>query len=271
MERTFVYGRRADPAHRRMLLGVSTLLFLVSVAETIHQCGSMSGGMSMPGGWTMSMMWMRMPGQTWFDSTLAFLWMWTVMMVAMMLPSLVPLLLDYRRSVLYTDRARHEGLTVMVGIGYFFLWALFGAIVYPLGIALADAEMRWSALSRAIPILTGVCLLLTGISQFTPWKANQLGHCRSRSTCAQPLPSDAWNAWQYGLRLGLHCILCCFGFTLTLLLIGVMDLRAMAIATVAITAERLAPNPRRVAHLIGAVAFMAGAFQIACALNIIPK
>ena len=43
--------------------------------------------MEMPGGWTMSMMWMRMPGQTWFASALSFLFMWLAMMVALMLPS----------------------------------------------------------------------------------------------------------------------------------------------------------------------------------------
>ena len=44
----------------------------------------------MPGGWTMSMVWMRMPGQTWPGAAASFLGMWVVMMVAMMLPSLAP-------------------------------------------------------------------------------------------------------------------------------------------------------------------------------------
>jgi hypothetical protein len=42
--------------------------------------------MPMPGGWTMSMAWMRMPGQTWPGAAASFLGMWVVMMVAMMLP-----------------------------------------------------------------------------------------------------------------------------------------------------------------------------------------
>ena len=55
--------------------------------------------MPMPGGWTMSMAWMRMPGQTWPGAAASFLGMWVVMMVAMMLPSLVPMLSRYRRAV----------------------------------------------------------------------------------------------------------------------------------------------------------------------------
>src|SRR6266850_4194636 len=79
-------------------LGVSALLFAVSAAVTIVWCASMSamGEMTMPGGWTMSMAWM--PGQTW-PGAAAFLGMWVVMMVAMMLPSLVPMLWRYRQAV----------------------------------------------------------------------------------------------------------------------------------------------------------------------------
>ena len=68
---------------------------------TIVWCASMSamGGMAMPGGWTMSMMWMRMPGQSWLAVAASFLGMWMVMMVAMMLPSLAPMLWRYRQAV----------------------------------------------------------------------------------------------------------------------------------------------------------------------------
>jgi predicted metal-binding membrane protein len=69
--------------------GVSALLFAASAAATIVWCASMSamGEMPMPGGWTVSMAWMRMPGQTWPGAAASFLGMWVVMMVAMMLPS----------------------------------------------------------------------------------------------------------------------------------------------------------------------------------------
>jgi predicted metal-binding membrane protein len=82
----------------RTFLTVSALLFAVSVVVTIIWSTSMSSmaGMPMPGGWSMSMAWMRMPGQTWAVTTASFLGMWVVMMVAMMLPSLVPMLWRYR-------------------------------------------------------------------------------------------------------------------------------------------------------------------------------
>ena len=65
-------------ASQHAFLGVSALLFAASAAVTIVWCASMSamGGMPMPGGWTMSMAWMRMPGQTWPGAAASFLGMW---------------------------------------------------------------------------------------------------------------------------------------------------------------------------------------------------
>ncbi len=85
---------------------------------------------------------------------------------------------------------------------------------------------------------------------------------------AQSLSPNARGAWQYGLRLGVHCILCCSGFMMILLVTGVMDLGIMAIVAAAITIERLAPRPERVARLIGVASMVAGALVIARALSI---
>src|SRR5271166_1096013 len=74
------------------------------------------------------------------------------------------------------------------------------------------------------------------------------------------LPADAGTAWRHGLRLGLHCSYCCAGLMAILLVIGVMDLRAMAVVTAAITVERLAPAGERVARAIGAAVVGAGLF-----------
>ena len=97
---------------------------------TIVRCASMSamGAMAMPGGWTMSMMWMRMPGQTWSGAAASFVGMWVVMMVAMMLP-LVPNAVALPRGVPASTRwPRHsDWLTVLVGAAYFLVWAMFGA------------------------------------------------------------------------------------------------------------------------------------------------
>ncbi len=266
-----------DPTHmcserapQKAFLGISALLFAASAVVTIVRCASMSamGEMPMSGGWTMSMAWMRMPGQTWPGTAASFLGSWAVMMVAMMLPSLVPMLWRYRQAVGWTDETRLGRLTALVGVGYFFVWAVFGMAAFPLGVALAAVEMQLPALARAVPIAVGAVVLIAGALQFTRWKAYHLACCREAPGRGRVLPANASTAWRHGLRLGLHCSYCCAGLMAILLGLGVMDLRAMAVMTAAITVERLTPAGECVARFTGAVVVGAGLILIARAAGL---
>jgi len=250
--------------------GVSALLFAASAAVTIAWCVSMSamGGMPMPGGWTMSMAWMRMPGQTWPGVATSFLGMWVVMMAAMMLPSLIPMLSRYRQAIGGAGEARLGRLTALVGAAYFVVWTAFGTAAFLLGVALAAVEMQLPALARVVPTAVGVVVVIAGALQFTAWKARQLACCREAPGRGRGLPADAGTAWRHGLRLGLDCSQCCAGLTTILLVVGVMDIRAMAAVAVAITVERLAPASERAARAVGAVAVGAGLFLIARAAGL---
>ena len=241
----------------------SALLFIASAAATIYGDRSMSGGMAMPGGWTMSMAWMSMQDQSWLAAIFSFRGMWVVMMAAMMLPAMVPALLRYRACLREPETVELNTSTALVGAGYFFVWALLGAVVYPVGIVVTNAEMRWTALARSVPLLTGVVLLFAGSLQLTGWKARQLCRCRDDANCESMLSPVARTAWRHGLRLGLHCLLCCLGLMMVLLVTGVMNLGAMVLITIAITLERLAPSPTLVARTAGVVLITAGVFVIA--------
>ena len=247
------------------VIALSSLIFIASVAITVVWGTSMSamGGMPMPGGWTMSMAWMRMPGQSWTFAVMSFVSMWIVMMLAMMLPSLVPMLQRYREGVGSIASTRLGGLTVLVGGGYLFVWLIAGLAAFPLGLALAEMEMQTPALARAVPIAAAVVILIAGAFQFSPWKARHLACCRYESAPAGPLRGDAVAAWKHGMRLGVHCSSCCGNLILILLVIGIMDLRAMAVVTAAITAERLAPAGERVARAIGLVCVGLGVVLLA--------
>jgi predicted metal-binding membrane protein len=257
------------PPHRAFI-GVSALLFASSAALTIFWCASMSAmpGMPMPGGGTMSMVWMTMPGQTEIEATASFLGMWVVMMMAMMLPSLVPMLWRYRQAVGWRGESRLGRLTLIAGVGYFFVWTLFGLVLFPLGVALAAWEMELPALARAVPVAVAVVVLIAGGLQFHPWKAHHLRRCREAPGPGRTLPADTGTAWRQGVRFGLHCGLSCANLTAILLVIGVMDPRAMALVTAAITAERLAPAGEFVAQVIGVVVVGAGLILLARAAGL---
>jgi predicted metal-binding membrane protein len=252
----------AEP-RKHVFFGASALLFAASAVLTTQMSTSMSsmGEMLMPGGWTMSMTWMRMPGQTWPGVAAAFVGMWTVMMVAMMLPSLVPVLWRYREAVVRTGQTRAGLLTTLVGAGYFVVWIVLGIAAFPLGVTLTGIAMRQPELSQAVPLGIGAVVLIAGALQFTAWKMRQLACCREASA-PTTLPPSASSAWRHGVRFGFQCGPCCANLMVILLVVGVMDLRAMAVVTAAITIERLVPAGERVARAIGVIVVGAGLVMI---------
>jgi predicted metal-binding membrane protein len=260
------FGRASEQA----FLGVCALLFAGSAVATIVWCASMSGmpGMPMLGGWTMSMAWMRMPGQTWPGAAASFLGMWLVMMVAMMLPSLVPMLRRYRQAIAAAGAPRLGRLTAVVGLGYFLVWTLFGIAAFPLGVAVSAMAMQQPVLARAVPTAVGVVVFVAGALQLSAWKARHLDCCRESPGHDRALSADGGAAWRHGLSLGMHCSSCCAGLMAILLVLGVMDLRVMAVVGTAITVERLAPAGERLARAIGAIGVGAGLLLIARATGL---
>ena len=198
---------------------------------------------------------------------MSFLGMWTGMMAAMMLPSLVPALWRYRRAVARAGKRRAGLPTALVAAGYFFVWTVVGLAVFLLGASLAAIEMRLPGLARAVPAAAGVVVLIAGTLQFTAWKERQLACCRESPGLGQTASGDAAAAVRYGLRLGSHCTCCCAGLTAILLVTGMTDLRAMVAVTAAITVERLAPAGKRVARVTGALIVAAGLSLVARELN----
>jgi predicted metal-binding membrane protein len=195
---------------------------------------------------------MAMLEQTWWETAASFLGMWIVMMAVMMLPSLVPMLWRYREAVGTTGRGGLGRLTALVALGYFLIWILCGMVAFPLGAALA----------RGGAIATRLVVLFAGALQFTKWKAHHLACCREAPGHGHALQANLRTAWLHGLRLGLHCLCCSAGMTAVLLVIGVMDLRVMAVVTAATTVERLAPTGERVARMIGGIVIAAGVYGL---------
>jgi predicted metal-binding membrane protein len=238
---------------------IATLVFLVSAGLTVWFCWSMAGGMDMPGGWTMSMMWMPMPGQTWLAVAGMFLLMWVAMMVAMMLPSALPALVIYRRALHFRQDPHASLSTFLMACGYFFVWAGVGVLAFAVGVAVAWATMRWSGASRSVPVLSGIALIVCGLFQFTPWKMSCLKHCRD-PLCfvASHLHGGPRGGWILGLHHGLFCAACCWGLMLIQLVLGVMNIGVMALVAGVIALEKLVPRAEWIVWLTGTASIAAG-------------
>src|SRR5262245_35131064 len=113
---------------------------------------------------------MGMPRQEWYLGLLGYLGMWMTMMVPMMLPSLVPMISRYRRSVA-AEGLRRYGLTVLVGVGYYVVWAVFGVFAYGAESGLMGMMMGRETAGPWLPDAAGMVLLFAGAVQLTRWKA----------------------------------------------------------------------------------------------------
>jgi predicted metal-binding membrane protein len=229
-------------------IAACAIAFVASVSATAYFCRSMCCDLEMRGSWKMSMMWMRMPGQTWAASATSFLLMWLAMMVAMMLPSALPMFLNTKRAPV--------SLSVMA-TGYFTIWLAVGVGLYALGVAFAAAAMRWETFSRVVPALSGAALIAAGAFHFTRWKMIGLLRCRSPFGCITACPERETN-FRLGCKQGAACCLCCTAPMMMMIVLGMMNPLVMVGVAIVIAAEKILPRPELTARLVGIAAIVAG-------------
>jgi predicted metal-binding membrane protein len=190
-----------------------------------------------------------------------FLFVWALMMVAMMVPATLPLILLYR-TIARTRLSRHEARIgmVMLLVGYIVVWTAAGLPVYAYS-ALVGVS---GSLAAALPALL---LIVGGVYQFTPLKRS----CHVR--CSSPLffliqnwRSGTPGALRLGIIHGVDCLGCCAGLMVGLVALGMMNLAWMLTAAVIIFAEKAIPNSHLIARPLGVVMLASGAVMLAISL-----
>jgi len=245
--------------HEVWARAIAALLFVAAAAFTLLGIHSMSGAMRMPGGWRMSMVWMPMPGQSPLGAGAMFLWMWVAMMIAMMLPSTWPMLELYRKVAVSSGQKSPALASAVVGLGYFAVWAAFGALVFGAGWWGSSAAMRSSLFSRAVPLLAGTGLIFAGAYQVSPWKQACLSHCRSPLMfLGHVFRPGIGGALRVGVAHGLFCAGCCWALMLMQSILGVMNLPVMILIAVLIGAEKLWVQGPVLARITGCASIAAG-------------
>jgi predicted metal-binding membrane protein len=179
-------------------------------------------------------MMMEMPGQTWPAAAVTFLGMWTLMTAAMMLPSLLPMLVRYRRDVIGASGMHAGILTVVVALAYFGMWVAIGVLVFPFSVVIG----------RVHPLAGGGLVTAAIAYQFTRWKVRDLACCRHMLVHAYPRSPDAGVAWHAGVRYGLHCARCCANLMVIPLVPGMMNMGVMLVVGAVIAAERFRNSGR---------------------------
>lgn len=167
--------------------------------------------------------------------------MWAVMMVAMMLPSAAPMILLFAR---FSQKTVHgTSKTLVFAMSYLIVWALFSALAAVSQAALvAMAAASAGTLELVDARFSGALLLVAGAYQFSTLKSACLDQCRSPLAFLMQGWRPGWTgAALLGLRHGLYCLGCCWVLMLLLFVAGVMNLAWIAVLTLIVGAEKLAP------------------------------
>jgi len=189
---------------------------------------------------------------------------WVLMIVAMMLPSSVPLVMTF--GALVRRRRRPGALVTLLLAGYLAVWAGFGLTAWLLdrGVHAAVAALPW--LAAHPQLIMGTTLLAAGLWQFSPLRDRCLDECRS------PLGfvmnrwrgiSPGREAFAMGIAHGAFCVGCCWSLMLVMFGVGLANVAAM-LAMGALTAiEKNLPWGRRLTHPLGFVLVLAAVYAVA--------
>ncbi len=179
----------------------------------------------------------------------AFVAVWTLMMAAMMLPSVAPLASLYARSVTASRTTRLGALI----LGYLLIWAAAGVPAYGLAwlTSWLDSHHPTAAHGLAIAIFAAC-----GGYQLTGVKDWCLAHCRSPFGLLMHYGS--FRGRTRDLRVGAHhgayCLGCCWALMLVLIAVGVMNIVAMVALAVVILMEKVSSRGELIARLAGVAA-----------------
>jgi predicted metal-binding membrane protein len=170
--------------------------------------------------------------------------MWAIMMVAMMVPSAAPMLLAFDK-VQRARRARGAAYvaTSVFLAGYLIVWTAFSAAATLVQWDLQRRELLASTMESASPILTGALLILAGVFQWTPLKQRCLTHCHTPfQFITAHWREGSRGALDMGLRHGVYCVGCCWAVMALLFVAGVMNLWWIAVLSVYVLLEKIAPK-----------------------------
>ncbi len=180
---------------------------------------------------------------------------WTVMVVAMMLPTSLPLISLFRGVA--RQRPDRALLVALLIAGYLGVWTLFGVLVYFGGWALRLLVEQSAWLEANGWVLGAGVLLLAGIYQFTTLKYKCLEKCRS------PLSfiTEHWRgsrersrSFLLGTHHGLFCVGCCWSLMLLMFLVGgAGSLGWMLVLGAVMAVEKNASWGRRIGTPLGVI------------------
>jgi len=224
------------------LIGVSALawVYTIALAHHGHGAGMDAAAMAHARPWTAT------------DLAMTFL-MWAVMMVAMMVPTAVPMILAMAQvSRAQSSNTGPVASTTAFLLGYLIIWTAFSFVATLAQWWLHQLALVSTAGASTSAVFGGLLLLGAGVFQLTPLKDACLSHCRSPIFfLVSAWRPGAWGALRMGIHHGGFCVGCCWALMLLMFVAGMMNLLWAAGLMLLMLAEKALPLGRRLSHVAG--------------------
>lgn len=212
------------------------------------------------------------PFRPWTVADFGFVFaMWAVMMVAMMTPSVAPMVLLYARAG--REAARQGGPIAATGwflSGYLLVWVGFSVLAAGAQWGLTRLALLTPAMTTASTIFGGVLLIAAGLYQWTPIKNACLSQCQALLQFLMRqggFRNDPPGALALGAKHGGYCLGCCWVLMALLFVGGVMNVLWIAAIAVLILVEKLVPTGRLVPRISGVLMVLGGIWLLAGSLD----
>lgn len=170
--------------------------------------------------------------------------MWVAMVMAMMVPTAIPVFRAY--ADLGAERARAgERIVspVVLALGYLAVWIGFAILATAAQGFLTQARLLTPAGLPASQVLAATTMIAAGLYQFSPLKGACLARCRT----PRPFFADHWTdralgVFRQGVAQGFDCMGCCWALMVVMFAVGVMNVVWIVVLGAIMTLEKLSPS-----------------------------
>ena len=189
---------------------------------------------------------------------LLFTSLFVVMMIAMMLPSALPMFITFRGLNRLQAGQRSNGedviATVSFASSYFLAWGTFGIVA-----SLGFVVLSMFSPGAVLQFIPAVMLLVAGAYQFSRIKGACLARCQSPLDFVMRywLPGRL-GAIRMGLRHASYCLGCCWLLMIALFVVGSMSLPWMGLLSLVIFAEKAGTRQLLFSRGIGLLLILLG-------------
>ena len=204
---------------------------------------------------------MLMPPPSWSIGYAAVVFaMWSIMMVAMMLPTAAPTIIRIASGA--------EGVSsgTFFTAGYLIVWIGFSAAATMAQWAFDSAHLLSDSMAIRSEVAASLIVVGAGLYQLSPAKRTCLRRCCSSNNLPNEQTQSSSAAARAGLTYGVSCLGCCWALMCLLFVVGVMNIFWIAAITVCVLAEKTLPRGLLVARVTAVGLIGWGSFALAAAV-----